>query len=71
VILGYSQFSPAVVAAMFVLRLLSGAILAGLGGKYLAEALAATGVLNGFALGQQWLQHRRAVADNRRAVSEG
>ena len=62
-ILGYSTLSPTVVIAMFVLRLLSGAILAGLGGKYLSEALAATGVLSGFALGQQWLQRRRAVAE--------
>lgn len=63
VILGYSAFTPGIVIAMFVLRVLSGAILAGLGGKYLAEALAATGVLSGFALGQQWLQRRRATAE--------
>jgi energy-coupling factor transport system substrate-specific component len=48
---------------MFVLRLLSGAILAGVGGKLLADALAATGVLTGFALGQQWLRRRRAAVE--------
>jgi energy-coupling factor transport system permease protein len=58
-ILGYSTLGLWVVVAMFVLRVLSGAILAGVGGKVLAEALAATGVLSGFALGQQWLQRRR------------
>jgi energy-coupling factor transport system substrate-specific component len=62
-ILGYSQFNPVLVAAMFVLRVLSGAFLAGVGGKLIAEALAATGVLNGFALGQQWLQKRRAAVE--------
>ena len=61
VILGYSNLNVGVIAGMFILRVLSGAILAGLGGKYLAEALAATGVLNSFPLGQQWLQRRRAA----------
>jgi len=63
VVYGYGAFSPGVITAMFVLRLLSGAILAGAGGKYLAEALASTGVLSGFALGQQWLQRRRAAVE--------
>jgi energy-coupling factor transport system substrate-specific component len=58
---GYANLNPGLVAVMFVLRVLSGAILAGLGGKHLAEALAATGVLSGFALGQQWLQRRRTA----------
>jgi energy-coupling factor transport system substrate-specific component len=58
---GYTAFSLQLLIAMFVLRVASGAILAGLGGKYLAEALAATGVLRGFALGQEWVQRRRAA----------
>lgn len=60
-ILGYSKLSVSLIVGMFIFRLLSGAIFAGLGGKYLCEALAATGVLSGFPLGQQWLQRRKAV----------
>ncbi len=62
-ILGYGNLSLGLVAVMFILRLLSGAVLAGLGGKLIADALAATGVLNGFALGQQWLRRRKAAAE--------
>ena len=61
IILGYAALSPELLVGMFVLRVLSGAILAGAGGKYLAEALAATGVLRGFALGQEWLRRQRAA----------
>jgi energy-coupling factor transport system substrate-specific component len=57
---GYSAFNVQLLIAMFVLRVASGAILGGLGGKYLAEALAATGVLRGFPLGQEWLRRRAA-----------
>ncbi len=60
-ILGYGAFSFQLLIGMFVLRVASGAILAGVGGKYLAEALAATGVLRGFALGQEWLRRQRTV----------
>lgn len=60
-VLGYAGLSTTLVLTMFVLRLLSGAILAGLGGKYLSEALAATGVLQSFALGKEWLRRRRAA----------
>jgi energy-coupling factor transport system substrate-specific component len=60
---GYANIDPTIVIVMLVLRVLSGAILAGLGGKYLAEALAATGVLSGFALGQQWLERRRQAVE--------
>jgi energy-coupling factor transport system substrate-specific component len=59
VVLGYANLSAELVLGMFILRLLSGALMAGLGGKYLAEALAATGVLSGFTLGQEWLKRRR------------
>jgi energy-coupling factor transport system permease protein len=60
-ILGYAALSPQLLIGMFVLRVASGAILAGAGGKYLAEALAATGVLRGFALGQEWVRRQRAA----------
>jgi energy-coupling factor transport system permease protein len=59
IIQGYGVIDTQVLVGMFVLRVLSGAILAGAGGKYLAEALAATGVLRGFALGQEWLRRQR------------
>lgn len=59
IIQGYGVIDTRLLVAMFVLRVLSGAILAGAGGKYVAEALAATGVLRGFALGQEWLRRQR------------
>jgi energy-coupling factor transport system permease protein len=61
IILGYAAFSPQLLIGMFVLRVASGAILAGAGGKYLGDALAATGVLRGFALGQEWIRRQRAA----------
>jgi energy-coupling factor transport system substrate-specific component len=61
IILGYAALSPQLLIGMFVLRVASGAILAGGGGKYLADALAATGVLRGFALGQEWIRRQRAA----------
>lgn len=49
---GYSRFALGLLGAMFLVRLLSGAILAGLLGKGVAEALARTGVLSSFAIGR-------------------
>jgi energy-coupling factor transport system permease protein len=60
---GYSALSPTLLIAVFVVQVLSGALFSGLGGKAIGDALAATGVLRGFALGQQWLQRRRTLAE--------
>ncbi len=49
---GYYKLSLPVVIAYFVLRTLSGAILAGLLGKGVGDALVPTGVLDGFAIAQ-------------------
>ncbi|RLL43591.1 thiamine permease [Oceanobacillus piezotolerans] len=50
---GFAALATGYVAAMFVVRLLSGALIAGLLGKALSEGLASTGVLSSFALGKQ------------------
>ncbi|MBT2639410.1 ECF transporter S component [Bacillus sp. ISL-39] len=50
---GFSALSPGYVTAMFVVRLISGAILAGLLGKYISDSLAKTGALNSFPLGKE------------------
>ncbi|MDN7240996.1 ECF transporter S component [Planococcus sp. N028] len=47
---GYAALDPSFVALMFTLRVLSGMIIAGVGGKYLADALLATGSLRGYAI---------------------
>ncbi|ELK44689.1 ECF transporter S component [Halobacillus sp. ACCC02827] len=58
--LGYSALSTDYVAAMFIIRLLSGALISGLAGKAIADALAKTGVLSGFALGKERRRKRAA-----------
>ena len=55
---GYSGLAPSLIIAMLVIRLISGAVLAGLLGKVIAEGLAATGVLNSFPLGKEWREKR-------------
>ncbi|MBT2641850.1 ECF transporter S component [Bacillus sp. ISL-41] len=50
---GFSALSPGYVTAMFFVRLISGAILAGLLGKYISDSLAKTGALNSFPLGKE------------------
>jgi energy-coupling factor transport system substrate-specific component len=55
---GFAALSPGYVTAMFFVRLLSGAILAGLLGKYLSDGLARTGALSSFPLGKE---HKRNV----------
>lgn len=55
---GYSGLSPVLILTMLVIRLISGAVLAGLLGKGIAEGLAATGVLNSFPLGKEWREKR-------------
>lgn len=47
---GFAIYSTGYVALMFALRLLSGALLAGVGGKAVADGLLATGSLNGYAI---------------------
>ena len=47
---GYAALDPSFVALMFTLRVLSGMIIAGIGGKYLADGLLATGSLRGYAI---------------------
>lgn len=51
--LWYSTLAPAVLAVMFVCRLISGAVLAGWLGKTLTDALARTGVLSSYAIGRE------------------
>lgn len=47
---GYYKLSLPIIIAYFVLRTLSGAVLAGLLGKAVGDALVPTGVLDGFAI---------------------
>ncbi|MFM1654388.1 ECF transporter S component [Brevibacillus sp. B_LB10_24] len=47
---GFAALAPGYVAAMFAVRLVSGALLAGLLGKWICGALLKTGVLRGFAI---------------------
>lgn len=47
---GYAALDPSFVALMFTIRILSGAIIAGIGGKYIADGLLATGSLRGYAI---------------------
>lgn len=49
---GYAVLSTNYVIAMFVTRMVSGALIAGLLGKALSDGLAQTGVLSSFALGK-------------------
>lgn len=46
----YASLAPGLLVAMFVLRLASGALLAGLLGHYIVTALYRTGVLSGLAI---------------------
>jgi energy-coupling factor transport system permease protein len=50
---GFGALSPGYLTAMFFVRLVSGALLAGLLGKYLGDGLARTGALNSFPLGKE------------------
>lgn len=51
--LGYFQLNPGLLVVLLIVRLLSGAIISGLAGKLLGDALARTGVLSSFALGRE------------------
>lgn len=50
---GFSALSPGYVTAMFFVRLTSGALLAGLLGKFISDSLAKTGALNSFPIGKE------------------
>jgi energy-coupling factor transport system substrate-specific component len=50
VLFGYSALAPGLLIAMFALRCLSGALLGGLAGHLVTEALYKTGVLSGLAI---------------------
>ncbi len=58
---GYSVLNPGLLAVMLLIRLISGALLAGLLGKAISDALAYTGVLNGMALGKQFKKKKKQV----------
>ena len=47
---GYAAFSPSYVALMLGLRVMSGALIAGFGGKWVSDGLLATGALRGYAI---------------------
>ena len=57
---GYAALDPSFVALMFTLRVLSGAIIAGIGGKYIADSLLATGSLRGYAIAKAEKSDARA-----------
>ena len=50
---GYSALDPSFLALMFGLRVMSGAVIAGLGGKYLSDGLLATGALRGYSISRE------------------
>lgn len=55
---GYAALDPSLLAWMFTLRVISGAVIAGLGGKYLSDGLLASGALRGYAISQDSIKHR-------------
>jgi energy-coupling factor transport system substrate-specific component len=58
----YGSLAPGLLVVMFVLRVASGALLAGLLGKALSEALWRTGVLAGLAIDAEHRGGRRLAA---------
>lgn len=57
---GYAALSSSYVIGMFVTRMISGALIAGLLGKSLSDSLAQTGVLSSFALGKEYRRKHSA-----------
>jgi hypothetical protein len=55
---GYTKFSLSMLLLMLFIRLVSGAVLAGLAGKLIGDGLAATGVLGSFPLGREYAQKK-------------
>ncbi|MBM7572176.1 ECF transporter S component [Aquibacillus albus] len=58
---GYLAFAPGYILTMFSIRLISGALIAGVLGKILSDALAKTGVLSSFALGKEYKKRKKAA----------
>lgn len=56
---GYAALDPSLLAWMFTLRVISGAVIAGLGGKYLSDGLLASGALRGYAISQDSIKYRQ------------
>lgn len=61
---GYAAYSPGYLLIMLVIRLVSGAVLAGLLGKAVSDSLAYMGVLNGMALGKELKKKRKRVSNH-------
>lgn len=57
---GYAALDPSFVALMFTLRVLSGMIIAGVGGKFISDGLLATGSLRGYAISRSKKSDARA-----------
>lgn len=55
---GYSKFPISMLASMLAIRLISGAVLSGLLGKFIGDGLAATGALSSFPLGRERAEKR-------------
>ncbi|WP_066191871.1 MULTISPECIES: ECF transporter S component [Gracilibacillus] len=55
---GYDAYASWLLILMIITRLVSGAIFAGIIGKFIADQLAATGVLTGYPLGKEHQQQR-------------
>lgn len=59
---GYNEFPVGMLMAMWAVRLLSGALIAGIGGKAVADGLAATGALRSFPLGRERVRQQAGRA---------
>ncbi|MCR6109659.1 ECF transporter S component [Bacillus sp. A301a_S52] len=55
---GLAALTPGLIVATLAVRVLSGALLAGVLGKYISDQLAQTGVLQGYALGKERQEKR-------------
>lgn len=60
---GYAALDPSLLVWMFTLRVISGAVIAGLGGKYLSDGLLASGALRGYAISQDSIKHRQVKGE--------
>ncbi|GAB3796154.1 ECF transporter S component [Virgibacillus kimchii] len=59
---GNIALAPWLLVSMFIVRLMSGALLAGVLGKWISDQLAKTGVLRGYALGKERHKQREKGA---------
>jgi energy-coupling factor transport system substrate-specific component len=62
-IYGYSSFPIPMLLSLLLIRLVSGAVLAGLLGKAIGDGLAATGALSTFPLGREAAQKKVKAAE--------